>query len=241
MALSFTPTSSQYVDIGLAIPSLNAKPACTVMAWVNWNAFTATQSISEQAIGPPPGISGTSRVFFNILATAAIQLGVRPDDAGASTILNSGGGAISAGVWNHVAAVANIANDAMTIYVNGAQIASSTPAFTPTTFPATDSKNGTLGANDDATGQFADGMIADFRMYDRALRLEEIQSIYHMRGTDGIRFGLVQGWLLNEGAPGVAAVGAGSVKDRSAFQRNINPVNSPVYQAGPTRFRRRVW
>jgi hypothetical protein len=140
-----------------------------------------------------------------------------------------------------VAAVANIANDAMAIYVNGAQIASSTPAFTPTTFPATDSKNGTLGANDDATGQFADGMIADFRMYDRALRLEEIQSIYHMRGTDGIRFGLVQGWLLNEGAPGVAAVGAGSVKDRSAFQRNINPVNSPVYQAGPTRFRRRVW
>lgn len=244
MPLDFTPASSQHVDIGLDIPSLNGKPAVTIMAWIKLDDSTATRSVSEQAIGPPPGTSGTSRMFFNVTAggvgTAGFQLGIRPADGGGSTTLNSSGSPITDGQWHHIAAVGDIGGDAMALYIDGVLNNSSAPAFTPTTFPATNGKNGTVGANDTGGGQFFNGVIDDYRMYDRALSADEIATIYAARGVDGIAKGLVQGWRMSEGAPGVAAVAAGSVKDSSPAQRNIDPINSPVYETGVIRSRRKV-
>lgn len=239
MALDFTPGSSQYVNIGLDIPTLNAAPACTVMAWVNPDAFGATRSVTEQSIGPPPGTSGTSRVFFNINSSGTIQIGARDADGGGSFVLN-GVTSLVAGVWSHVAAVVDVAGDVNQLYINGVLDAAGTPAFPNATFPATNSKNGCVAANDDGTGQYANGLIEDFRMYRRRLAPSEILAVYTARGTDGIADGMVERWLMREGAPGVLAVGVGTVKGSSSGQRNIDPINSPVYQPGAIRLRRKV-
>ena len=49
---------------------------------------------------------------------------------------------------------------------------------------------------------FYNGTMYDFRFYNRALSLAEIQSIYHSRGSDNIVNGLVGRWLMNEGTNG---------------------------------------
>jgi hypothetical protein len=239
MPLDFVPASSQSVDLGLSIPSLNAKPAATVMGWVNPDAFGSTRSLTEQAIGPPPGTSGTSRILFNINSTGTLVIGARAADGGGINTLTTVA-VLATGVWSHIVGVVNVAGDLLQVYINGVLSASTASAFGPVTFSATNSKNGRVGADDPGTGQFFDGRIEDYRMYDRALSLAEVQTIYASRGTDGICNGLVQSWRLNEGAPGVAAVGVGTVKDSSPAQRNVNPINSPVYQPGTVRYRRKV-
>jgi hypothetical protein len=238
VALDFVPASSQRLNIGLDIPSLNAKAAGTMMCWVRPDVL-ATNSISEQSVGPPPGTSATSRFFFNPQSTGAFQLGARDTDGGGSFVLTSAV-ALVAGVWSHVVAVVDIANDVQEVWVNGVLISSGAPAFTNPTFPATNSKNGCVAANDDGTGAFFDGLIEDFRLYDRRLSAAEIETIYACRGIDGIVHGLVQGWRMNEEADGVLAVAAGSMKDVSPASRNIDPINSPVFQPGTIRTRRRV-
>lgn len=239
MALDFVPASSQYVNIGLAIPSLNGKAAATVMAWVYFNATAATRSISEQSIGPPPGTSGTSRLFFNVLAGGTLQIGARDADAGGSFIHN-GVVVLGTGVWHHVAAVVDIAGKVFQLWINGALGSSSAPAFPNATFPATDSKNGAVGSNDDGTGQFFNGRMEDFRLYDRVLTGNEIATICAARGVDGIVSGLVQRWVMRESAPGVVAAGVGSVKGYSPVARNIDPTNGPTYIEGAIRYRKKV-
>lgn len=55
-----------------------------------------------------------------------------------------------------------------------------------------------------STGRYFDGIIEDVRFYNRLLSAEEIETIYACNGTDGIRYGLRNRWMMNEGAPGVA-------------------------------------
>lgn len=240
MAMDFESGSSQSVDLGLDIPALNGKAGCGVMAWVIVESLAAERAITEIAIGPPPGSSETSRLLFTILPDGKVRIGARDDDGGSAQILNSTAGDIVVGTFHHVVGVVDIANDLMQIYVDGVQVASATREFSNTTFPATNSKNGGIGSNDDGTVNFFDGIMEDWRLYSRVLSAEEIQTIHAVRGTDGIVDGLEHRYLMNEKNPGATATGVGSVKDSGPRQRNVDPVNSPVYLAGDLRFRRRV-
>lgn len=239
MAIDFEDASSQWLDMGQNIPSLNGKPAATIMCWTNIESLpgVGSRSFSEQSINGVFPVA-TSRIFFNFNTTGGVIIGARDADGGASQVLTAG--TLPTGTWVHVCAVVDIANDANEIFIDAVSQGTGTPAFTNTSFPSTDSTNGAIGANDPGTGQFMDGIIEDFRLYDRVLTLAEIQSIVAARGVDGIVEGLVQRYLLNEGPPGGIASGAGSVKDVSAAQRNIDPTASPLYEAGVNRFRRRV-
>lgn len=229
MAVEFVAASSQRANLGLALPFLNGKPGGSVMAWVKMTSLGATRSLTEQAIGPPPGTSGTSRLFLNVLGSGVIELGARDADGGGSFV-NTGTASIGVGVWAHIAGVVDIAGDVTRLYINGALHKSQAFAFPNATFPATDSKNGGLASNDEGTAQYFDGLISDFRMYSRALKAEEIQSIFAARGRDSILAGMVLNLRMAGRAPGVAATVAGELKDISGSQRHADPVNSPVYR-----------
>jgi hypothetical protein len=76
-----------------------------------------------------------------------------------------------------------------------------------------------------------DGLLDDIRIYNRTLSLAELETMYALRGIDNIVSGLVNRWRMNEQAPGVAASGAGSIKDLTG-SFNGTPVASPVYREG---------
>ena len=70
--------------------------------------------------------------------------------------------------------------------------------------------------------------MADCRLYDRALSANEIETMYVMRGVDGIVSGLLHRWELREWVPGGTAGGAGQAKDSGPGQVNGTPINSPL-------------
>lgn len=85
-----------------------------------------------------------------------------------------------------------------------------------------------------------DGTLDDPRIYARAPSADEILTIYNSRGRDGIALGLAGRWLLNEGAPGVVASGAGVIKDSGPNGLDGTPANSPTWASGQLASRRRT-
>lgn len=242
MALDFETSSSQYVDFGLDIPALNGKAGATVTFWTTLESLPVSNNRAwlEMAVGPPPGTSGTSRLFITHESTGLINLGARSGDTGGSEVASTGAGVVSVGVLHFVAGVVDIANDRIRIYVDETEEVDSAVVFANATFPATNSKNGTIGSTDLGDSRWVDGIMEDVRLYSRALSAKEIQHIFVNRGIDGIVNGLEHRYPMDELAKGVAATGAGTIVDVGPRQRNLDPVASPVYAEGNLTSRRRV-
>lgn len=102
----------------------------------------------------------------------------------------------------------------------------------------TGSPNTVIGTDgDQITTRAFDGIIEDFRIYNRALSQAEITTIYNARGIDNIYYGLLHRWLLNEQAPSVEASGSNTVKDMVG-QNHGTPYLTPTYINSELKFRR---
>ncbi len=77
-----------------------------------------------------------------------------------------------------------------------------------------------------------DGVVADVRIYNRALTVAELQTMLALLGRDNIVFGLLNRWFMRELEPTATATIAGSIKDFGGGQFNGNPLNSPIYIEG---------
>jgi len=89
----------------------------------------------------------------------------------------------------------------------------------------------------DGPRKYADANLEDLRFYNRILSAGEIQTIHNCRGTDGIRYGLTNRWMMNDGSG--TASGADSVID-SVGGLHATPTNSPTYSGSELKFRRVV-
>lgn len=138
--------------------------------------------------------------------------------------------------WNHVAAVR--VGSTVSGYLNGVLQGS---GINGSAITAAAGLKFVLGGDRVELNTFKwTGLIDDVRWYDRALSAAEIQTIYGVRGVDGIVDTLVNRMQLKEQAPG-ATPGAGAVKDVSGSQLGGSvTVGAPAYGDGVLRFRRRV-
>lgn len=246
MPLSFDGVDDA-VDLaaGSLIPSTNGIPACTIMGWYflrgapnqnpifgfsvnNGGAPTATSRCALDR-DQPPGVLG------------AVDVVARAPDGTSFFRDDSGSGAIPTGVWVHLACVIDVAGDEIRIFRNGVRTALFNPVgFAVSAFDATDSASGAIFAECDLASLFSDGNSEDNRFYDRALTDDEILSIFSCGGTDGNKFGLQHQWRLDEQAPSVVASVAKTLKDVASRQRDVDPVDTPVYTTGERRYRRRL-
>lgn len=96
----------------------------------------------------------------------------------------------------------------------------------------------TLGANLTG-GDVLNAELEDVRMYDRVLSAAEIETMYCCQGHDGIIYGLLHRWLLNEGSDGQVVSGSESVIDYFG-DVPLTPTNSPIYRPSYLSFRRRT-
>jgi hypothetical protein len=196
-----------------------------------------------------PGEPGTLCFWYTpIILPAALRFilahtanfNIRTNGSTLETVLyrqsnkpTSVGTALTVGVTTHITCVwKQGTKEVNTVWYDAVQVASTDDNRA---VPASDQT--TIGW--DKVTQYLDATLEDFRFYNRELSLAEIQTIYSSRGVDGITDGLVSRWSMNEGAEGAAASGAGSVKDLTGV-RNMTPNNSPTYEAGGLRSRRRV-
>ena len=237
MAIDFESGSSQWVDLGLSLPMLNAAAQATVMAWVKIEAAGATQQACIVfSIGPPPGQSLSTRFTLEMRTSRILQIVIRADDV--SAISNLGTGTLTLGTRHHVGCIVDIAGDISRIYIDGVEDSNFTPAYGPSAFPSSNSKNASIGARADGSSEFIDGVLEDVRAYNRIVTAEEFAAIHHLNGLDNIRPD--HRYLLNEGHAGKTASGVGTAKDIGSRRTDGEPKASPVYTAGALRFRRKV-
>jgi hypothetical protein len=130
---------------------------------------------------------------------------------------------VVANTWYFVAASATF-NVSSALYVNGLLESTSTCVDSPT---GTTLSIG--GRNTAVVGDGLNGVLDDVRVYNRILTDNEVATIYACKGVDRIYDGLVNRWLLNEGADGVAMSGAGSVKDIIGL-KNGTPSGAAAYR-----------
>ena len=213
-------TEEVHVDIGTEnVPAGNDE--LTITAWIN---VDNDQLGDDQAIIAKAASTGNTGEFRMQLEEPDNELRgiINDNEVTGSTVIVSG-------VWTFVAMVYDGVNKVL--FINAVQDA--TEAQTGNVGTSADPF--ILGALDDgAIKREFDGLLADIRVYTRALSLAELQTIFTLLGEDHIVHGLQWRWMQRELSPGTAATVAGSIID---FAGNFNgtPVNSPVYQAGNLR------
>ena len=130
---------------------------------------------------------------------------------------------LTTGVIHHVAFVQDVTNLDKQGFVDGVQVSNIDPAA----FAAL--QNGTLfiGVAPGGAAQGWNGVIEDFRVYDRAMTQPEIQTIFACKGTDGFTQDINLRFRMNEG---VDAAAVAALIDQSLTALNAPNVNgSPVY------------
>jgi hypothetical protein len=125
-------------------------------------------------------------------------------------------------VWYHFAATYDnaAAGNNMILYRNGVSVNSAryTDAIATT---GTGLSIASLNSS-----RYLAGILADVRIYNRALSVNEIESVYGSLGHDGIHYGLVARYLLDEGYDGqVAGPVSSTVYDTSDYQNNGTTYN----------------
>ena len=84
----------------------------------------------------------------------------------------------------------------------------------------------------DGSGGGWNGVIDDYRIYDRKLSDNEIRNIYNTSGCDSIYDGLTLKYLFNDRTSSAAI-------DMTDNNRNASPVSSPNYTESCLRYRKR--
>lgn len=144
-----------------------------------------------------------------------------PSDGAASVSV------LAVGAWAHVACNAEDTgvNSITDMYLNGVfQAVRTVPRSAVASIVQTiGNRTGMVSA------QGSNAVLDDFRVYNRKLSADEIQTIFAARGRDSVLPGLIHR-ILFRGAPGTSPVGAGSVKDHASLGLNYSPTGAPIYR-----------
>jgi hypothetical protein len=232
MAVRFNGTNDA-LGTTAPISVLNGLSRATIMAWCRPNGpVTGTPTVFAASIGPPPGLSGSSRFSIDRNAGGGGQITVTvrtSDGAGAFGMGAGGGNDYLSSQWQHVAAVLWLDFNVGTIYQNGNQLNGyqTLTGLLGTAFSSTDPKALAVGANEDFASGFWNGDIEDCRIYNWALSQDDINTIISGKGKDGIVSGLQVRYPLTDGPIGTAVTVSSSFVD--------NPDANPSVRVGPLR------
>ena len=226
MAIEFDGVD-QYVEIGDVAPLNITGSAITLAIWVK-NMVNGEHKVIAKWSDSPALFSYLLSITSADKAQMVVNTGANGVAIGTTTIVT--------GTWFHLGGTYD--GTTVRIYVNGVQegTAGRTGNINSTTAPV---RIGAGSGSPITSEEPMDGDLDDARIYDRALSADEILTIYNSRGRDGIALGRVARYLMNEGAPGVAASGAGIIKDSGPNGLDGTPVNSPIWASGQLTFSRK--
>ncbi len=228
MALDYNG-STQYTDLGV-IDLPGGSTQMTMMCWCFHRTITDARLFAKA-----DGAASVQDAWW-MLGIDGSGVKNRLKTGGTTTTL-SGGGILPTNVWIHTAFTyhsAGAGGAGWIAYRNGVAIL--TDAGKSGTIDVDPTLDVWIGGNPPFTDRQFDGIISDARLYDRALSAAEMQTVHAVRGRDGIVDGLLHRYLLNEGAPGVAAVGAGLNKDSGPGGIDGTPVASPPFATDELHF-----
>jgi len=132
---------------------------------------------------------------------------------------------LTVGTYHHVAFVQDVTGAQKLAYLDGVLVNTVPPGTN--TFAGNQTGTLFLGrAPGGGTAQSWFGAIDDIRIYNRVMTANEIQTIYALRGQDGILDSIQHQWPLNEGGEGQAV---NTVVDVIAGLNCTPAAGTPVY------------
>lgn len=210
-------TEQIYVDLGTAnVPASTG--ALSITAWVNPDNDGLNEDQVIIAKAPDTGSTGPFRLTLEEPDLEARFL-INDEHVTSSVTVVPGDWTFIAGVYD---------GSDKKIFINAVEDGSESESGDV----ETSSDPLLLGALDDGTvKRELDGLMADIRVYTRALSVEELLTIYTSLGMDGIVEGLLWRWAQNELSPGTSATISDSIIDLTG-NLNGDPIASPVYAEG---------
>lgn len=234
MAWQFVRSSSQWIDLGSALPTLNNRAAATICAWVRRTSSPASfMALCE--IGTGSGSVNDSRIAMSWDNALNRWFGYSKRIDGGVGVSTAGGSGTTA-VAKHIACVCRWTGQRLSVYENGVEVSFNTVVAWTANCSATNSQAAAIASEEDGSTLHLDGYLADVRVYSRALSTAELEVIYRARSRDNITFGLEHRWALLQLSPGSTPYKAW---DRCA-NRDGTPQNNPTSQEAFTYYRRRA-
>lgn len=221
MALEFSGSGSgDHIDVGtLNLPNTDV---LTVCAWVYFDSFTVgDQRIISKATG-----QNEEDHYMMFSSNGNTQMRFRLKTGGTTTTHFEDAATINTGQWYHMGVVYDGSN--VIFYRNGQQTGTSAKSGDIDVGGGIETR---IADNPGANRKEFDGKLADVRVYKRALSASKMQTIYTLKGADGIFKKMRRRWTL-KGPGGQTASGAGSIHDCSGNGHGT-PAGTPVYAPGP--------
>lgn len=217
--------------------TINLVPdAGTFCGWgiLDTNAGTDPRMLSKASS------TSSSTVYFELAlsgAPAAAKTPMERIKVGGTTNTVTGGTTFTTGAMHHIAGRRGRSGDNDDVIIDAAQDATAANAGTLDTL----ARDVWIGNVPTVATRCWDGTIEDVRIYDRALSDAELQCILNGKGHDGIVFGLLHRWTLDEGSEG-ASIGASTIKDQGPSQSAAGSnggTTAPTWTGSKLAFRRR--
>jgi YD repeat-containing protein len=173
-AFSFNGVNA-FIDVPSSATLGAITPAITVAGWIN----------------PQPTISGRGTVFarrspgvgesFTIRIDGFGRIALFVGDTSGVVVFSSAPGVIQFDQWQHIAAMANAATGLVTAFVNGKQVALTSPRLLSGQLaPAS---NLFIGRFDGEIGWFYKGLIDELQLYGLELNHAQIKNLFAMRDS----------------------------------------------------------
>ncbi len=230
MAIEFKgDTSGHHIKLGRLDVS-SGLTELTICAWVVYNSFT----IGDQRIFSKATTHNEADHWFMLSGNNNTQNRFRLKTGGTVTTHFENTSTLHTGQLYHIGVVYTGSN--IIFYRDGQQTGSSSKGGIIDTDASVETW---IGDNPGTHRKEFDGEISDVRLYERALSAEEMQTIYALKGKDGIYRGLKHRWTLDESGEGVLATGADTVRDHIGNQAGT-PNSSPTYRGNEITPYRRV-
>jgi len=205
-ALSFDGLDD-HVSLGSNLSILRNVNGATVTAWVRPGSVLAAGSFRELVslsvnAGAPTPVSRVALALRGDGTGGDLFAGGRSTDSETQKTLTDDA-SLAVGEWTHVAGVIDLAGGTIALYKNGSQTASAPAAFAQPRTPNTVSTSATIGAQDDASGNFFHGDLDDVRVYGRALTGQEVRDLV-------MKDCLMAHWKFDEGTGSSAGDASGN-------------------------------
>lgn len=179
----------------------------TVMYWLRLDSNVAVR----RPFGNTGAWEARTGAGSNVLTSDYLQAGTL------GTVTLTGG-------WDHVAFVQDVTGGNRFAYLNGTLVGTVASA----TFAAAQNGNLSLGVTAGGSTQGWLGGIDDVRVYDRIVPTDEIETIWALRGNDGILDSLVHWFPLDEDAEG-ATVAVPLVNRGTAALNLVTVTGTPTF------------
>lgn len=221
MSAQLTKASTQWFDLGAALPALQNVAEATLVCWATYNGGSVTE---DRLISFANGLSeanARATITQRHNAGGVHRVAGRRTDAEAVNAID--GTTVASTTKRHVVGVFRYSTGSMTLYVDGVQEATLAIGSWTGNTDNTASLGAALGGRSDGIGTL-NGLLEGCRVYTRALSAQEISNLFNARGGDGNVVGLVHRWQLQNGAPGATNNGA---IDAGIGARNGTPTGTP--------------